>query len=86
MGKLKLAPGAGVSSGFCRGDEMKFLLEVDMGDTAFDGNAASELGRILRFWGGNLRHYDLRPGTGETLYDSAYRDVGRWAVVATEES
>ncbi|WP_314173422.1 hypothetical protein [Streptomyces winkii] len=65
---------------------MKFLLEVDMGETAFDGDAASELGRILRYWGGNLRHYDLRPGTGEALYDSGYREVGRWAVVATDGS
>jgi hypothetical protein len=29
---------------------MKFVLEVDMGDTAFDGKAAAELGRILRYW------------------------------------
>lgn len=64
---------------------MKFLLEVDMGDTAFDGNAASELGRILRYWGGNLHHYDLVPGTGETIYDSAYRDVGRWRILADED-
>ncbi len=28
---------------------MKCVLEVDMGDTAFDGRAAAELGRILRY-------------------------------------
>ncbi|OEV30630.1 hypothetical protein AN219_09715 [Streptomyces nanshensis] len=65
---------------------MKFVLEVGMGDTAFDGDAAAELGRILRYWGGNLRHYDLKPGTGETLYDSGYREVGRWAVVTADGS
>ncbi|MBM7171509.1 hypothetical protein JQK87_24495 [Streptomyces sp. G44] len=60
---------------------MKFLLEVDMGETAFEGKAAEELGRILRYWGGNLGHYALTPGDGETVYDSAYREVGRWSVV-----
>ena len=43
---------------------MKFVLEVDMGDTAFDGKAAAELGRILRYWAGNLHHYELKPGDG----------------------
>ncbi|GLZ10740.1 hypothetical protein Acsp04_09750 [Actinomadura sp. NBRC 104425] len=60
---------------------MKFVLEVDMGETAFDGDAAEELGRILRYWGGNLKHYALQPGDGSEIYDSAYRPVGRWAVV-----
>jgi hypothetical protein len=31
---------------------MKSVLEVDMGETAFDGKAAAELGRILRYWDG----------------------------------
>jgi hypothetical protein len=35
------------------GSGMKFILEVDMGDTAFDGKAAAELGRILRYWAGS---------------------------------
>ncbi|AZM55663.1 hypothetical protein DMA15_26320 [Streptomyces sp. WAC 01529] len=39
-------------------------------------------GRILRYWGGNLRHYALTPGDGESVHDSAYREVGRWRVVA----
>ncbi|WPO71220.1 MULTISPECIES: hypothetical protein [unclassified Streptomyces] len=59
---------------------MKFLLEVDMGEDAFEGKAAEELGRILRYWGGNLRHYALTPGDGESVHDSAYREVGRWTV------
>lgn len=59
---------------------MKFVLEVDMGENGFDGAAAAELGRILRYWAGNLKHYQLVPGDTETLYDSGYRDVGRWSV------
>lgn len=65
---------------------MKFLLEVDMGDTAFDGNAAQELGRILRYWGGNLRHYELKPGEGSAVYDTAYNEVGHWSVVDAAEA
>ncbi len=45
---------------------MKFVLEVDMGETALGGNAAAERGRILRYWGGNLQHYPLTPGDGST--------------------
>ena len=63
---------------------MKFVLDVDMGETAFDGNAVAELGRILRYWAGNLKHYTLAPGTAETIYDSAYRDVGKWTIIETE--
>ncbi|MGH3797061.1 MAG: hypothetical protein ACRDSP_19485 [Pseudonocardiaceae bacterium] len=65
---------------------MKFVLEVDMGDTAFDGNAAAELGRILRYWGGNLHHYELIPGDSSVIYDSDYREVGRWSITATSDS
>ncbi|PGH47501.1 hypothetical protein [Streptomyces sp. Ru87] len=65
---------------------MKFVLEVDMGYTAFGGEAAAELGRILRYWGGNLHHYDLKPGDGSALYDSAHREVGSWRVTAAGES
>jgi hypothetical protein len=60
---------------------MKFVLEVDLGDDAFGGNAAAELGRILRYWGGNVRHFVLRPGDGSEIYDSAYRQVGHWRIV-----
>ncbi|MFB4317670.1 hypothetical protein [Actinomadura sp. 21ATH] len=61
---------------------MKFILEVDMGDDAFGGKAVDELGRILRYWGGNLRHYDMKPGDGSAVYDSAYNDVGHWTITA----
>lgn len=63
---------------------MKFVLEVDMGETAFDGKAVQELGRILRYWGGNLHHFDLKPGDGSVIYDSAYREVGRWTITVAE--
>lgn len=59
---------------------VKFVLEVDMGDTGWDGNAASELGRILRYWGGNLGHFALEPGDGSAVHDSGYREVGRWSI------
>lgn len=64
---------------------MKFVLEVDMGETAFDGNAVQELGRILRYWGGNLHHYELTPGDGSAIYDSDYREVGRWTITGSQE-
>ncbi|MBW1599306.1 hypothetical protein [Streptomyces sp. JJ38] len=59
---------------------MKFVLEVDMTDAAVRGNAADELGRILRYWGGSLRHCPLGPGSGQPVYDSEYRGVGAWRV------
>lgn len=52
--------------------------------TGFDGNAADELGRVLRYWAGNLKHYELKPGDGSAIFDSAYREVGSWAITATE--
>lgn len=64
---------------------MKFLLEVDMGSAAFDGNALHELGRILRYWGGNLRHYELIPGAGSAIYDSDYHEVGEWKITGSQE-
>ncbi|NUP19588.1 MAG: hypothetical protein HOZ81_26600 [Streptomyces sp.] len=59
---------------------MKFLLEVTMDDAALAKDPAGELGRILRYWGGNLGHCELRPGDGSVIYDSEYREVGRWSV------
>ena len=58
---------------------MRFLLEVDM--DGFDGEAAGELGRILRYWGGSMRQVELKPGVAQAIYDSAYREVGRWSIV-----
>ncbi len=59
---------------------MKFLLEVTMDDGALAEDPAGELQRILRYWGGNLKHYDMRPGDGSAIHDSAYREVGRWSI------
>ncbi|MFF6947355.1 hypothetical protein ACFZAD_01650 [Streptomyces iakyrus] len=64
---------------------MKFLLEVTMDDAALAQDPAGELGRILRYWGGNVRHYALRPGDGAAIYDSEYREVGRWHVADQTE-
>ncbi|MFJ6566029.1 hypothetical protein ACIQNU_01290 [Streptomyces sp. NPDC091292] len=58
---------------------MKFLLEVDLNDMVPE-ERARELGRALRYWAGNLHHYDLKPGDGSPVYDSAYREIGRWSV------
>jgi hypothetical protein len=65
---------------------MKFVLEVDMGETGFDGNAEKELGRILRYWGGNLHYFKLIPGDQAAIYDSAYREVGSWRIIESHES
>ncbi|AJP04861.1 hypothetical protein ACFY4K_03235 [Streptomyces leeuwenhoekii] len=59
---------------------MKFVLEVTMDDGALAEDPVGELGRILRYWGGNVRHYDLRPGDGSAVYDSAYQEVGGWRI------
>ncbi|MEU0170618.1 hypothetical protein ABZ214_35090 [Streptomyces iakyrus] len=64
---------------------MKFLLEVTMDDAALAKDPAGELGRILRYWGGSLRHYGLRPGDGAAIHDSEYREVGRWRVADQTE-
>ncbi len=61
-------------------DGMRFLLEVTMDEGALAEDPAGELQRILRYWGGNLKHYELRPGDGSVIYDSAYQEVGRWSV------
>ncbi|NUR28624.1 MAG: hypothetical protein HOV83_22760 [Catenulispora sp.] len=57
---------------------MKFLLEVDISE--FGDDTAKELGRILRYWGGNLQHITFEPGQEQAIYDSAYREVGRLSV------
>jgi hypothetical protein len=56
---------------------VKFVLEVDVPS----GDAASELGRILRHWANNLAHYPLSPGSGSPIYDSNSSEVGRWHIV-----
>ncbi|MFE7797096.1 hypothetical protein [Nocardia sp. NPDC057440] len=63
---------------------MKFTLEVDL-DALPDGvpapaDLAVELGRILRYWGGNMKHYQLVEGDASDIYNSAYRQVGAWRI------
>ncbi|MGY1455419.1 hypothetical protein [Streptomyces sp. SS8] len=65
---------------------MKFRLEIDMDKAASAEESARELGRILRYWGGNLHHYALRPGDGSAVHDSGHREVGRWSIVSAEAS
>lgn len=57
---------------------MKFVLEVDL-DAVRDA-PPEELGRILRYWAGNVKHYPLTAGSGETIMDSAYSPVGSWRI------
>ncbi|MET8952776.1 hypothetical protein ACWEO4_41075 [Streptomyces sp. NPDC004393] len=65
---------------------MRFQLDVDMADGWSTEDAVRELGRILRYWGGNLGHYALKPGDGAAVHDSDYREVGQWRVVAAPEA
>lgn len=62
---------------------MKFVLEVTVDDGAPAQDTVRELGRILRYWGGNLGHYAMEPGDGSPVHDSAYREVGQWRIVAS---
>jgi hypothetical protein len=59
---------------------VKFVLEVDLSGWATDAEAGKELGRILRYWGGAAKQIELTPGQSMAIYDSQYREVGRWAV------
>ncbi|MFI0406219.1 hypothetical protein [Actinomadura sp. 3N508] len=63
---------------------MKFVLEVDMTEGAVADDAVRELQRILRYWGGNLHHYELKPGDESVIYDSAYSEVGAWRIISED--
>ncbi|MFH0178795.1 hypothetical protein [Streptomyces cacaoi] len=62
---------------------MKFVLEVTVDEGALAQDPVGELGRILRYWGGNLKQYALEAGDGSAVYDSSYQEVGQWRVVAS---
>jgi hypothetical protein len=64
---------------------VKFILEVEM-DGFGDGEAGAELGRILRYWGGAMKQIELNPDAGSAIYDSAYREVGRWQITDSESA
>jgi len=59
---------------------VKFVLEVDL-DAVRDA-PVEEPGRILRHRAGNVRHYALEPGSGDTIMDSAHTAVGLWRIEA----
>jgi hypothetical protein len=59
---------------------MRFKLEVDIDQVAQAGDPVAELGRILRYWAGNLQHYALTEGDREVIYDSGYNAVGSWQI------
>ncbi|MEV3872748.1 hypothetical protein [Streptomyces sp. NPDC049906] len=64
---------------------MRFVLDVHVPDDAPAEEAVRELSRALRYWAGNLHHYPLAPGSGETVYDSGYREIGRWTLTASPD-
>ncbi|MCE7080210.1 hypothetical protein [Streptomyces sp. ST2-7A] len=57
---------------------MKFHIDIDTDELT--GGTEEELGRILRYWAGNLKHYRLDEERSETIHDSAYREVGTWSL------
>jgi hypothetical protein len=62
---------------------VRFVLDVNLPET---DDAAAELGRILRYWGGAMKDLgELAPGDKQDIYDSAYQRVGSWTVSAEAE-
>jgi hypothetical protein len=61
---------------------MRFVLEVDLDAGAVKDATADELGRILRYWGSNMKHLPLALGDSQALYDSTYTEVGSWTVTS----
>jgi hypothetical protein len=60
---------------------MRFVLGADLDTGALAGeDRAEELGRILRYWGGNVKKIELGPGSRRELYDSGCTAVGDWRV------
>lgn len=62
---------------------MKFILEVDLGK--IEGDAAAELGRALRYWGGAMKQLDLAAEQRQDIHDSSYQQsIGYWELRAAE--
>ena len=59
---------------------MKFTLEVELDDATPDPTVLDELGRVLRYWAGNLKHYPLTDGQHDAIRDSSYTEVGEWRI------
>lgn len=56
----------------------QFVLEIDLSAVAGDPN--QELSRALRYWAGNLKHYDFTEPVSEAVYDSEYAKIGQWSL------
>lgn len=62
---------------------MKFILEVDLDAGAVAHDPGTELGRILRYWGGATKDVDLTAaGAPQDVFDSDYTKVGSWRLEA----
>jgi hypothetical protein len=60
--------------------QVRFVLDVNLPETP---EAAAELGRILRYWGGAMDDLaEVGPGDKQDIYDSAYNRIGAWWVSA----
>jgi hypothetical protein len=53
---------------------MHMTLDIDM--HALTGDPATEVGRILRYWGGAMKQLDLTQPMEHELSDSEYKVVG----------
>ena len=60
---------------------MRFTFEVELDDATPDKTVLDELGRALRYWAGNLKHYPLTDGQHDAILDSAYAVVGEWRLM-----
>ena len=54
------------------------ILDVDL--DALDGDAAAEVGRILRYWAGAAAQLPLDQAVSHELMDSQYRAVGTFRI------
>lgn len=59
---------------------MRFTFEVELDDATPDQTVLDELGRALRYWAGNLKHYPLTDGQSDKVRDSSYAEVGEWRI------
>jgi hypothetical protein len=53
---------------------MHLTLDIDL--DALTGDHATEIGRILRYWGGAMKQLDLTRPLEHELSDSEYKNVG----------
>ncbi|KQS00667.1 hypothetical protein ASG12_07325 [Williamsia sp. Leaf354] len=58
--------------------DMRLILDVDL--DALDGDAAAEVGRILRYWAGAAAQLPLDQAVSHDLMDSQYRAVGTFRI------